>query len=309
MSHEIVEGAREGIGIVTLRGRRLAASFAPGAGMIGCSLIHDGDELLGQREGLARYAESGSTMGIPLLAPWANRVPGERFETLGRDVHLDRCPERVHRDEHGLPIHGLLAGDPRWAVLAAEADSGAARLETSLDVDLPCFPFPHALVLAVELRDEELRIATTVTATGDTPVPLALGFHPYFTLPGVAREAFELELPVRRRVVLDERQLPTGQGEEAEPFERRLGDRTFDDCYDRLDHGRPFVLAGGARRIEVSFDAGFPVAQVYAPPRSDFVCFEPMAAPVAALATGDGLRAVEPGQSATATFVVRVTAA
>jgi aldose 1-epimerase len=47
----------------------LEATFVPGAGMVGCSLRHRGEELLGQRGGLPRYVADRSTMGIPPLHP------------------------------------------------------------------------------------------------------------------------------------------------------------------------------------------------------------------------------------------------
>ena len=42
-----------------------SAVFAPDVGMVGCSLRHRGEELLGQRGGLAKYRESGSSFSIP----------------------------------------------------------------------------------------------------------------------------------------------------------------------------------------------------------------------------------------------------
>ena len=65
------------------------AAFVPEAGMVGCSLRHRGEELLGQRGGLAAYVAERGTMGIPLLHPWANRLGRERFEAAGREVVLD----------------------------------------------------------------------------------------------------------------------------------------------------------------------------------------------------------------------------
>src|SRR2546429_123896 len=76
----------------------LEADFAPGAGMVCASLRPRGAELLGQRKGLNSYAESGSTMGVPLLYPWANRIAARRFEVLGRTVDLDRAPHRFRDD-------------------------------------------------------------------------------------------------------------------------------------------------------------------------------------------------------------------
>jgi aldose 1-epimerase len=48
------------------------------------------------------------------------------------------------------------------------------------------------------------------------------------------------------------------------------------------------------------------VAQVYAPENSDFICFEPMAAPVDALISGDGLNWVAPGDEFTAIFTISI---
>src|SRR5436305_7347934 len=87
----------------------LEATFVPGAGMVGTSLRHHGSELLGQREGLAHYAEGHSTMGIPLLHPWANRLQGDQIEIGGARIDLGDSA-LVPRDEDGLPIHGLLGG-------------------------------------------------------------------------------------------------------------------------------------------------------------------------------------------------------
>ena len=75
---------------VTLRDpvANVSATFAPGAGMVCCSLRHEGEELLAQNDGLDAYARTGATMGIPLLHPWANRLDGWAYEALGVDLDL-----------------------------------------------------------------------------------------------------------------------------------------------------------------------------------------------------------------------------
>ena len=45
------------------------AAFVPAAGMVGCSLRHRGEELLGQRAGLEAYVAERKTMGIPVFGP------------------------------------------------------------------------------------------------------------------------------------------------------------------------------------------------------------------------------------------------
>src|ERR1700749_4548318 len=92
----------------------LVAVFVPEAGMICCSLRHRGEQLLGQRNGLRAYVDHYSTMGIPFLHPWANRLGAARFELAGRAGDLDLPDLPLKRDDAGLPIHGLLPGAPGW---------------------------------------------------------------------------------------------------------------------------------------------------------------------------------------------------
>ena len=61
----------------------------PDVGMVGRSLRHRGEEMLGQRGGLEAYAARGSSFGLPLLHPWANRLDGKCVE-----VELDRSARR-----------------------------------------------------------------------------------------------------------------------------------------------------------------------------------------------------------------------
>jgi aldose 1-epimerase len=303
-------GHREGMETVTLTGTDLEATFVPSAGMICRSLRHGGEELLAQLEGLSAYAETGATMGIPLLHPWANRLGDWAYEALGQRVDLRRAGTVVADPETGLPMHGTLPGP--WRLVSVDAGSGAARLVGEQrpfwdPAFRAAFPFDHRVRLVADVDGATLRLRTTVLPVRG-PVPVAFGFHPYFDLPGVPRERYELELPVRRRLELDERKVPTGAIEPVEPFAGPLGERTFDDGYDRLATPALFAAEGGGRRVEVRFEAGYDLAQVFAPAGKEFVCFEPMTARTDALRT-DAFPVATPATPYTATFSVSVRAA
>jgi aldose 1-epimerase len=279
--------------------------------MVGCSLRHRGEELLGQRGGLARYVSHRSTMGIPLLYPWANRLSSAHFEVAGREVVLDGEPPA--RDPNGLPIHGLLSADSGWRVDRLESRDDGGVLGASLDLGerpdlLAAFPFPHQLRLEAAVSGSKLTIAASVHANAGTPVPISFGFHPYLRLPNVERRDWEIEVPVREKLVLDERELPTGERVEANVESGPLGERTFDDGFVAPPDGAPFVLSGGGQRMALTFDAGYPYAQVYAPPDDDVIAFEPMAAPTNALVRGGSeLPLLEPGESYKAVFSIQVS--
>src|SRR5919202_6475853 len=129
-SHEAADSLLQGYPAQTLISSEaeLEVSFVPSVGMVGASLTHRGDELLGQRGGLARYEATRSTMGIPLLHPWANRLAGWEYAAAGRRVELDPDSPLIKKDPNGLPIHGLLGASPYWEVLGADADDTRARL-------------------------------------------------------------------------------------------------------------------------------------------------------------------------------------
>jgi aldose 1-epimerase len=275
----------------------------PRAGMIGASLTQDGRELLHQGAGLAGWTASGSTFGIPLLHPWANRLERLSYTAEGRSVLLDPARMPVKLDGGGLPIHGLLHATPRWEVTHQGADGAGARVSARYDSTTDAaftagFPFPHTLDLTVALQGDLLTWDLTLTATGEIPVPVSFGWHPYLRLPGVPRAAWRLHLPVVRQALLDRRGIPTGQTRPGPPRDGDLGERTFDDLFPLLDAPAEFVLAGGDGALRLRLDEGYPCAQVYAPPGSDFVCFEPMTAPTDALRRGpDACERVAPGQA------------
>lgn len=286
--------------VLTLAGG-IEASFVPSAGMVGCSLRHRGEELLGQRGGLEAYVERRKTMGIPLLYPWANRLSAERFEVAGREVMLEGAPSR---DPNGLPIHGLLAAASGWRVQEFDGE----RLIAGFDfIERPGFPFPHGLRFDARVCGAKLTIALTVLADAGAPVPISFGFHPYLRLPGVDRRKWEIEMPVTERLVLDERGIPTGEREGVEIAPGPLGERTFDDAFTAPPGGAPFVLSGGGRTIALKFESGYAYSQLYAPPDDDVIAFEPMTAPTNALVRGGPeLRVLEPGEGYEARFSIEV---
>lgn len=288
------------------------ATFVPEAGMIGCSLRHRGEELLGQRGGLREYVERRSTMGIPFLHPWANRLGASRFELAGREVDLDLDHLPLKRDENGLPIHGLLGAAPGWRVERhAELDDGGV-LAASFDFGayprlLEAFLFPHQVEIEATLQGATLGIVTTVRASGEVAVPISFGFHPYLRLPGLPREQWVLEAPVRERLLLDPRGLPSGEREAATIEAAPLGSRTFDDAFTAPEDGEPFILEGGGRRIELRLGDGYPFTQLYAPTDTDAVAIEPMTAPTNALLAGADLPWIEPGGAFSAGFSISIS--
>ena len=302
----------DGLAAVELAAGRYTARFLPDLGMVGSSLTFDGAEYVHFEPDRAR---SLRTTGIPLLHPWANRLSRSTYEVDGLWVDLDGQPPLQIHD--GLPMHGTMVGAEGWQVEAVLADSTRALLQARFVYGdhppmLRSFPFPHELVVFVELSDLGLRVTTEVRNTGVRAVPVSFGWHPYLVLPGVGRRDLSVALPDREHLLLDGRHLPTGESRHEAADAVCLGDGslevTFDDSY-RFPHGGPdrpvMALLSPDRRLEVELDERYGYGQVYAPSDSLVVALEPMTAPVDALVSGDH-RMVPPGERDEATFVIRI---
>jgi galactose mutarotase-like enzyme len=196
-----------------------------------------------------------------------------------------------------------MTAQPGWEVADATASSARTVFDYSRPDLLEAFPFPHHLVLEVEVGDGRLRVATTVRPTGDRRVPISFGWHPYFTLSATRAES-RLRLPACEHLLLDAHGLPTGSTEPQPEGTRPIGDRAYDDGY-ALGNDRRLTLESDQRVVTVELGDGYPFAQVYSPSDASFACLEAMTAPTNALVTG-AARLVEPDEQFTAEFTVTV---
>ena len=243
--------------IRTLTAPGMAAQFAPELGMVCCSLVHAGEELLELRGGLEAYAERGSTMGIPLLHPWANRLAGP----------VAASP-LLHTDENGMPIHGVLPAALPFAIEHETASSLDAVFATDDHPDvLEVFPYPHRLRVQASLTDDALELRTTLLALGRRPVPVAFGYHPYLRLPArVAVGRRDRGARARRGSCWTSARSQPASG--CVPRSARaLAQRTFDDGFADVVDGASFVVRGSGRTIAVTFLEGYSFAQVLRPER------------------------------------------
>jgi aldose 1-epimerase len=292
-----------GVAAVTLISGDLEATFIPELNLLGTSLRRSGEEFLALPGGVPAYRRKHQT-GLPLLAPWANRLGAWEYRVGHLRVDLQGLDLYT---EGGLPLHGTMSGPTVWDVRAVSTSGDVARLRASFEYArgdlLAAFPFPHLLERAIQVDGRSLSVTTTLRPTGDRAVPVSFGYHPYLRLPSGSRSTWRLVLPARTHVMLDERGIPTG-GRVEQPAEADdIGSRNFDDLFELSGDGR-LGIEGGGRRLIAEFGPGYPYAQVFVPPGASYVCLEPMTAPTNALVT-DEYPMVSPGESFVAGFSIR----
>ena len=223
--------------------------------------------------------------GIPLLAPWANRLDEQAFYANGIRHALDP------RITGTPPIHGFLSYTDQWRLVEATANDASAWVTSVLEFEsqpawMAQFPFPHNIQMTHRLQEGVLEVRTTITNCGDEPMPVAIGFHPYLRLTDCSRNEWTISVPARTRWLLSPLRLPTGETEPVEQLWQTgttaLKDRDLDDVFGDLDRDSrgcaTVALKGRRQQIEVILGPNWKSLVIYSPPTgADFVCVEPMA--------------------------------
>lgn len=234
--------------------------------------------------------------GIPLLAPFANRLvitddegkPVEpAFYANGQKYSFDMALGNVRGP---VPIHGFLSSAKEWRLVDARADARSAWVTTTLDFSrnprwMKQFPFAHSITMTYRLQEGALEVRTRLDNLSAEPMPVAIGFHPYFQLTDSPRDEWTLSLDARSRWRLSPALIPTG---ETEPIDQVYGDpraialqeRALDDVFGDLirdkDGRSAMSVRGKAQQIDVVLGPNYRAAVVYSPKASAFVALEPM---------------------------------
>ena len=225
--------------------------------------------------------------GIPFLAPWANRMADSGFWANGKKYTFNSDLGSLRVAQNGIAMHGMISTSPLWEVTSVGADAKSAQVTSRFEFWkypelMANWPFAHEYEMTYRLADGELEVITTVINRSAEPMPLALGYHPYYNLPDVPRDEAVAHVPAKTAVVTDSRLVATGEMKPMDlPDPTPLKDRTLDNGYtDLIRHnGRAtFYVEGRGKRIEIDYGPKWEVAVVWEPANQNFICFEPMAA-------------------------------
>jgi galactose mutarotase-like enzyme len=231
---------------IVLAGDDARLTVDAGHGARFASLVVDGHELL------VTEGDGPIWWGSYPMAPFAGRIRDGRFPFQDRivEVPLSMPPNA---------IHGTVF-DRAWEVTSRAPDG--VELMTDLGPD---WPFRGRVVQAVAMVPGGLEATLLVLA--DEPMPVVLGFHPWFrrTVDGAAAElSFEARAMYRR----GPDGLPTGAIGAPTP-------RPWDDAFADLV-APPRLTWPGVLALDLRSDA--PIWVVY-DERDDAICVEPQTAP------------------------------
>lgn len=198
-----------------------------------------------------------------VLIPFPGRVAGGRYRWDGLDYQL------ALNDKDGPnAIHGFVR-TVDWQVEARTVASVAFTLRFP---GAQGYPFPLSIRLEYRLDANGVQVECAMTNSGSHDAPVAMGFHPYFTVGSAQIDTDTLTLPFSE-VLEFERLIPTGRllpvEEAGLDFRggRVIGATQFNHCFTRPARGadgRARVrLNCGQRALAVWMDESFDYVVIY----------------------------------------------
>jgi aldose 1-epimerase len=233
-------------------------------------------------QSLADFKAKPGFAGVPFLAPWANRLDQDAFWANGKKYILNPDLGNLRRDQNSVPIHGLLSYAEDWHVVALKADGDAAEVTSRLEFTkrpewMAQFPFAQTIEMTFRLSGGALEVKTVIENQSDEPMPLSIGYHPYYQITDAPRDKWTVHLAAKDHYELSNKLIPTGVTKPIDlPDPFSLAGHQLDDVYGSVNHDDDFWVQGAKQKISIRYGRKFPIAVVYAPPGKDFICFEPM---------------------------------
>ena len=233
-----------------------------------------------------------------VLVPWPNRVANGRWTLDGETQQLEITEPAFNNALHGLlvmTLYRLVDQTPNSVTLAATVEPQAG------------YPFLLETTVRYELLDDGLTVTHTIRNLSTRSAPVAVGAHPYLRIGDVPTDDLVLRIAAGSRFEVDEQFIPTAELPIAGFDGGQLRDLELNDAFGEVPFADGIavhsITAPDGRRVELWQDANFEYVQVYTCrvfPSAGTVRFavaiEPMSAPPNALATGQGLRWLEPSE-------------
>ena len=259
---------------------------------------------LGGRQILWNYPDAESLEGNSghrnlALVPFPNRLLEGTYSWKGESQSFPVNKPDTRSALHGFGPHARFTLD-RVDLAAHGATARMTYLHQPAEHPTE---YPYRVLFAVEvmvdIRLGDVTWRLDATNLDDIDVPIGLGWHPYYLLPG-GHEQAALRMPPNEHVVL-KNAIPTGAREIGLSAKQDVAISTdWDDCYVLTDEKHQTVtLRSSADALELSQLHDTRYTQLYVPPDQGSVAVEPMSCAVNAFQDEKSEVRVSPGDSVT----------
>ena len=180
----------------------------------------NGHNLVRTAASLDAFKANTGLTGIPLLAPFANRLDQTAFYADGKKYDFDLGLGNVRGP---IPSTGFVNGSTEWQLVGFKADANSAWVTCRLDFyKIPAFikqwPFAHTITITYRVADGALEVHTRLDNLSDQPMPVDIGYHPIYELPDGNRDDWTVSVDAKTHWIEIPERLPTGETQPIEDF-------------------------------------------------------------------------------------------
>jgi aldose 1-epimerase len=180
----------------------------------------NGQNLVRTAASLDAFKANSGLTGIPLLAPFANRLDQTAFYANGKKYNFDLELGNVRGP---IPSTGYVNGSKDWELVGFNADAKSAWVTCRLDFYkvpdfIKQFPFAHTITITYRVSGGSLEVHTRLDNLSTEPMPADIGFHPIYELPDGNRDDWTVSVDAKTHWIEIPERLPTGETQPIENF-------------------------------------------------------------------------------------------
>lgn len=297
--------------MVSLRTARSRANIFPSlGGILGDLQLFDGQQSV---EILDTYQsvddlEAKSAYKSHFLLPFPNRLKNGQYTFDGKTYQFPVNDTRL-----GHSLHGFLDAIPMQIITSNNDDNSAVLKLRGGFHGVDYYPFPFEISTLITLQHSELTVLIKIKNTGNSRMPFAFGWHPYFKLNKTTIDNLKMQLPDSKLVELDERMMPTGKTTPFTTFTEPtiIGENSFDNCFTIMDKKAKravITLQSEANTLQVWQETtALPYFQIYTPEHRQSIAIEPMTCNIDAFNNEEGLLILNSNEEKQLEFGIKLT--
>jgi aldose 1-epimerase len=248
-----------------------------------------------------------STHKSAKLSPFVCRLSGGKYTFENKAYEFNK------KFPDGNAIHGVVS-DKNFHVTekSIHQDQASVTMEYHYNQGDPGYPFNYIIQVKYTLKTSgRLELETTVKNTSSISIPMADGWHPYFSLEGRVND-WNLSFRSKKNIAFDEKLIPTGKFLETDHFysPRKIEDEFFDHCFllEPESTSASAVLENPVTGLRLSFfpDQHYRYLQIYTPADRKSIAIENLSAAPDCFNNGMGLITLAPGDSQSFSVVYKL---
>ncbi len=232
------------------------------------------------------------------LSPFVCRIKEGIYTFAGEQYKFNKYYH--HREA----LHGLLF-DAHFAVVEKNSteESAFVKLAYEYNNSDKGYPFAYRAEIGYELkRNNRLTVSTKIINQSPVPIPIADGWHPYFSFDKKIDEAL-LCIHSNTLVQFDEHLLPTGNFLPFHQFNslQEINNTEFDNSFVvKEDAAQPACILRDAKsgfQLLIFAEKNYQYLQIFTPQNRECIAIENLSGLPDSFNNGIGLTVLEPAQS------------